>query len=83
MDHINTLFDKQSSKYVSKKVVNLYLNDKSHDELSTEKPTGQLDDLTVFSDFLINQRYQGGNVLYLPLHLNEEKGSHLVPESHT
>ncbi len=83
VEDINRLFDKQSSKYVSERTVNLYLQKKNNGDLNQLWINNQFDDLVHFTEFLVSQRYEGLNLLQLPLNLYEERTLDIVPESYS
>ena len=83
VDDIDTLFEKRSSRYISERTVNLYLEKKPSEDSNTELINDQFNDLVHFSEFFVSYKYKGKNVLQLPLNLYQDKSYGIVPESHS
>lgn len=83
VQEINKLLNKENSKYVSNRAVNLFLEDKVDKNDDIQKINRRFDDLAHFVEYWAAERYQNARVLELPLVLYEEHTSSVVPETLT
>ena len=67
VDDVNALLRKESSKYVSNKAINLYIEEKSEKDEVSDSLDNKLDDLVNFAEFYASLGASGQNILKLPL----------------